>query len=45
MKRVLMLASVPSMIGQFNMDNISILQELGYKVYVACNFKEHVCSG
>lgn len=40
MKRVLMLASVPSMIGQFNMDNISILQELGYKVYVACNFKD-----
>ena len=28
MKRMLMVASVPSMIGQFNMNNIKILQEL-----------------
>ena len=35
MKRVLMTATVPSMIGQFNMNNIKILQELGYKVDVA----------
>jgi glycosyltransferase involved in cell wall biosynthesis len=39
MKRVLMFASVASMIDQFNMDNIRILQELGYKVDVACNFE------
>lgn len=38
--RALMTASVPSMIGQFNMDNINILQSLGYKVDVACNFKD-----
>lgn len=37
-KKVLMLASVASMIDQFNMDNIKILQELGYDVDVACNF-------
>ncbi|HHV10252.1 MAG TPA: glycosyltransferase family 4 protein [Clostridiales bacterium] len=38
MKRVLMVASVASMIDQFNMDNIGILQGLGYEVYVAANF-------
>ena len=38
-KRVLILASVASMIGQFNRDNISLLQKMGYKVDVACNFK------
>lgn len=38
-KKVLMLASVASMIDQFNMSNIDILLELGYKVDVACNFK------
>ena len=38
MKKALMTASVPSMIGQFNMNNIQILQELGYEVHVACNF-------
>lgn len=38
MKRALMYASVASMIQQFNMDNIKLLQELGYKVEVACNF-------
>ena len=30
MKRALILASVASMIDQFNMDNIKILQKLGY---------------
>jgi len=39
MKRALMFASVASMIDQFNMDNIFTLQELGYKVDVACNFE------
>lgn len=38
MKKALMLASVASMIDQFNMPNISLLQELGYEVHVACNF-------
>ena len=44
-KKVLMLASVASMIDQFNIPNIAILQELGYKVEVACNFeKGNTCS-
>lgn len=41
MKKVLMVATVASMIGQFNMDNIEILQKLGYKVYVACNMDDN----
>ncbi len=40
MKNVLMTATVPSMIGQFNMSNIEILQDLGYQVHIACNFKD-----
>lgn len=40
MKKVLMVATVPSMIGQFNMNNIQILQELGYEVHVACDFND-----
>jgi len=39
MKKALMYASVASMIQQFNMNNISLLQKLGYKVDVACNFE------
>lgn len=39
MKKVLMLASVASMIDQFNMENIKILQGLGYQVHVAANFE------
>ncbi len=39
MKRVLILTSVASMIDQFNMPNIRLLQEMGYVVDVACNFK------
>lgn len=35
---MLMLASVASMIQQFNMRNIRILLDLGYEVHVACNF-------
>lgn len=45
MKRVLMLASVVSMIDQFNMPNIALLRKLGYEVDVACNFIEgNTCS-
>ncbi len=39
-KRVLMAASVASMIDQFNRENLVLLQELGYEVHVACNFRE-----
>lgn len=38
MKKVLILASVASMIDQFNRLNIDILKELGYQVHVAANF-------
>lgn len=38
MKKVLMLASVASMIDKFNMENIKILRDLGYSVDVAANF-------
>ena len=37
MKKALMYASVASMIQQFNMENIRLLQEQGYEVDVACN--------
>jgi len=37
---MLLLASVASMIDQFNMPNIRLLLEMGYEVHVACNFKE-----
>lgn len=40
MKKTLILASVASMISQFNLENINILQEIGYEVHVACNFIE-----
>lgn len=35
-----MISSVASMIDQFNMPNIQLMQHLGYEVHVACNFKE-----
>lgn len=35
-----MLASVASMIEQFNIPNIELLQQMGYQVDVACNFKK-----
>lgn len=38
-RTVLIVASVASMIDQFNMSNIEILRELGLKVDVACNFE------
>ena len=37
MKSALMYATTASMIQQFNMGNIRLLQELGFKVDVACN--------
>lgn len=40
MKRMLMLASVASMIEQFNMSNIELLKSMGYEVDVATNFKK-----
>lgn len=44
-KKVLMLASVASMIDQFNMPNIQLLLEMGCEVYVACNFyKGNTCN-
>ena len=39
-KRVLMVATVPSMIGQFNMNNIHILLDMGYQVDVASDFTD-----
>ena len=38
--KVLLVASVASMIQQFNMRNIDILSQMGYQVEVACNFEE-----
>lgn len=38
MKKVLMIASVASMIDKFNMENIKLLCDLGYQVDVAANF-------
>lgn len=40
MKKALIYCSVASMIDQFNRDNLLTLQNLGFKVEVACNFKE-----
>lgn len=39
-KKVLILASVASMIDQFNMPNINLLIDMKCKVHVACNFEE-----
>lgn len=44
-EKVLVVASVASMIDQFNMPNIKLLKEMGYEVHVACNFIEgNTCS-
>ncbi len=44
-EKVLVLASVASMVQQFNMPFIRILQEMEYKVHVACNFiRGNTCS-
>ena len=40
MKKVLMLATTAAMIEQFNKNNILLLEEMGYEVHVAGNFKE-----
>ena len=40
MKKALVLASVASMIDQFNMPNILLMKEMGYEVDVAANFVE-----
>ena len=40
MKKALMMASVASMIDLFNMDNIQILEDLGFQVEIACNFEK-----
>lgn len=40
MKKALIVASVASMIDQFNMPNIKLLLNLGYEVHVACNFEK-----
>ncbi len=39
MKKAIIIASVASMIDQFNKDNINLLRESGYEVSVACNFE------
>ncbi|MCI8875036.1 MAG: glycosyltransferase family 4 protein [Lachnospiraceae bacterium] len=39
-KKAFITATVASMIDLFNMDNIQILKELGYKVDIAANFKQ-----
>ncbi len=39
-QKVLMAASVASMIDQFNLPNIRLLLQMGYEVHVACNFTE-----
>ena len=39
-QKVLMTASVASMIDQFNLPNISLMRKMGYEVHVACNFKK-----
>lgn len=39
-QKVLMLASVASMIDQFNMPNIRLLADMGYEVHVICNFRD-----
>ena len=40
MKKALIVASVASMIDQFNMPFIQLLNELGYEVHIACNFEQ-----
>lgn len=40
MKKALIYTSVASMVEQFMQDNIRLLQDLGYRVEVACNFEE-----
>lgn len=45
-RKALLLASVASMVGQFNLPNIRLLQGQGYEVHVACNFRDgNTCDG
>ena len=45
MKKVLVITSVASMVDQFLMPNIRLLQDMGYEVHVACNFEQgNTCS-
>lgn len=45
-RKVLLAASVASMIDQFHLPDIRLLQESGCEVHVACNFiKGNTCSG
>ena len=45
MSKVLIVASVVSMIDQFNRQNIKLLKEMGFDVHIACNFIEgNTCS-
>lgn len=37
MKRALLVASIEGFIASFEMNNIKLLQEMGYEVHVACN--------
>lgn len=37
-KKMMMVATTASMIGQFNINNIKLLIDMGYDVVVACNF-------
>lgn len=39
-QNILFLATVPSMIVAFNTRNIRILQDMGYTIHAACNFKD-----
>ena len=44
-KKALIVTSVATMISQFNMGNIDVLQKSGYEVYVGCNFeRDNPCS-
>ena len=45
MKKVLVITSVASMIDQFLLPNVRLLQDMGYEVHIACNFeKGSTCS-
>lgn len=37
-----MVSTTSYMIGQFNLDNINILKEMGFQVHVACNFTKGI---
>ena len=39
-KKVLIVATEPSMIGQFNMNNITLLLSMGYSVDVVCDYND-----